>query len=206
MKIALLLTLLGLLPLSAESWEAGLFVGSQRYNAMTGSLDGTSLSVSVRSKTIYGFRLGYDLADLGPCTLQLTGAYLPQVASDFNEIISQPGLGSTTYTAQFKSQQSIVGAMFNFKLPVALGLGAEDRFERSSLGYSGKWMSQNDARPWIRARATYAIPAPKLKPFIGLEAAIPLLKANHVFGPDDYPEVKDLAPMTQGGLTVGVRF
>lgn len=217
MKIAIVVPFLALLPLSAEGWEASLFIGSQSYRSLSAAIplsetgSGTSLfadaDLAISNKTLYGFRVGYDVVDLGPCTLQVGGGYLPPVSSTATLTVTVPGLGSNTVDTTYKSQQVVAGVLFNFKLPVAFGVGLEDRFEHySATTFSGGSGSQNYARPWLRGRASYTFPGMKMKPFVGLEAAVPLIHSNYQAGMGHEPELKDAAPKAQIGVALGVRF
>lgn len=190
-------------PLAAQQWEAGLFLGQQSYRDQEVPDAG---NVQANSKTVYGVRLGYSVVDLGPALLQVTAAYQPK-----NKTHAK-GDDGTLEDFQYTHQYFGVGAMFNFKALVAVGAGLEYRFEK--VGVESQELGNHSAsygRPWLRANVGYAIPSPVVKPFVGLEVAVPLTRksltvdqADFVTNVDD--ALRSLAPKYQVGAYFGVRF
>jgi hypothetical protein len=176
----LVLPLLLVAPLAAQSFELGLNVSRQTYK----SVESTPI-VEAEDKTVVAARVGYALIDLGPALFQVTAAYQPKVETDLkpNGFLVPTKLGNEYWA---------VGAMFNFKALVAFGAGVDYRFEKTTLTnlYSS---SRTYSRPWARVNAGYAFPTPLVKPFIGLEVAVPLTE-------------KDLGPKLQMGVYGGIRF
>jgi hypothetical protein len=202
MKICtLVLTLLLLSPLSAQTWELGIFAGSQTYNSNSNSMPGLTTTGSCAKKTAFAARLGYSVIDLGPAMLQLTAGYQPSVTTTARIITqgtSAPGQAPTdSGPLDYQSSHSSVGVMFNFKALVTVGAGMEMRFEKQSLVSN----SASYARPWIRANIGMAFPIPILKPFFGLEIAAALSSTS-----DGLQPVKSLAPKSQIGAYAGIRF
>ena len=227
-KIAVLLPLLAVLPLSAATWEAGVFLGQQSYhsdNSFATAIN-PSQGYKVDSKTEYGFRLGRSLVDFGPVNFELTAGYMAPVTSTFTQTI-----GTTGATGTFKAQSYSVGAMFNLKAMFAVGAGIEYRFEKldrtfaasytagetgtGALAFNGD-SSSNLARPWFRVNIGYALPTPIVKPFVGLEADFPLATKSvdggltqNVGSIVTIPNAvinKAIAPTAQIGIYAGLRF
>jgi hypothetical protein len=176
----LVLPLLLVTPLAAQSFELGLNVSRQSYTS------GDSLArIEAEDKTVVAARLGYALVDFGPALFQVTAAYQPKVETDLkpNGFLVPTKLGNEYWA---------VGAMFNFKALIAVGAGVDYRFEKRTITnvYSS---SETYSRPWARVNAGYAFPTPIVKPFIGLEAAVPLTD-------------KQLGPKLQLGVYGGIRF
>ena len=190
-----------LAPLSAQTWELGIFSGSQTYNSISNSMPGLTTNGSCAKKTAFAARLGYSVTDLGPAMLQLTAGYQPSVTTTARIITqgtSVPGQAPTdSGPLDYQASHTSVGAMVNFKVVVAVGAGMEMRFEKQSLASS----SASYARPWIRANIGMAFPTPIIKPFIGLELAAALSSTS-----DGIQPVKSLAPKSQIGAYVGIRF
>jgi hypothetical protein len=75
-KVLLLLPLLTVLPLSAENWEVGLFVGQQAYpSASADDGEGNSLTAGISKNTVYGLRVSRAFAEAGDWSFQGTAAY-----------------------------------------------------------------------------------------------------------------------------------
>jgi hypothetical protein len=188
MKKLLLPLILIAAPLSAQSFEAGVFLGQQTYK------DWTAIGITGKpeSKTIASARLGYSLIDLGPALFQLTAGFQPESKTT---IVSNVGNG------ELKQSHWSVGAMFNFKALVAIGAGIEYRSEKLDDGT----ISTTYGRPWARVNAGLAFPTPLVKPFIGLEVAVPLAsKSNEIGSSED--ALKSIAPKMQIGVYGGIRF
>jgi hypothetical protein len=192
-------------PLAAQNWEAGLFIGQQSYKSI--DIPGVpgflpAGSVEADNKTVYGVRLGYSIVDMGPVLFQITGGYQPKSEATMKVL----GIESP---AKYTHEHTSVGAMFNFKAGMAAGAGIEYRFEKVGASDGTTSESTNYARPWFRANLGFAFPTPLVKPFVGLEVAMPLtsksldLTSAHITSEDLY---KALAPKLQIGLYAGIRF
>jgi hypothetical protein len=195
--IVALAFLLGL-PLAAQKWEAGLFVGQQSYK----SVSDMGMTMEPEKKTIASIRFGYAVADLGPALFQLTAGYQPQANTEAKVN------GSTMPNFSYDQSHWSVGAMFNFKAMVAVGAGIEYRSETLAVsGSNSTNISTTYGRPWARLNAGVAIPSPLVKPFIGVEVAVPLISKSYDANnnnPDD--ALRMLAPKMQMGLYFGLRF
>ncbi len=173
---------------------SGLFAGQQSYK----SIDAFGMSAEPKSKTVLGARVGYSVVDLGPALFQLTGGFQPKTDSTIE-------INGTNAGDKFQHQHMSVGAMFNFKAGVAFGAGIEYRFE--TLNITGSGISDTSYnRPWLRANLGYAIPSPVVKPFIGLEVALPLMSKSFSTTASDEDNMKAFAPKLQIGLYAGIRF
>jgi hypothetical protein len=181
-------------PLCAQSWELGVFAGQQTYK----SAEFMGVSAEPKSKTVFGARLGYSVVDMGPALFQVTAGFQPKAESEIE-------VGSVNTGEKFQSQHMSVGAMFNFKAMVAFGAGLEYRFEKLNITNSGI-SDVSYGRPWLRANAGYAFPTPIVKPFIGLEVALPLMSKSFDVNASDSDNTKALAPKLQIGVYGGIRF
>ena len=189
-KCALVLPLLCVLPLSAQSFEAGLFVGQQSFKAIS---NGT-LVASESSKTTVGARVGYALVDMGPALLQVTAGYQPKVTTTMTS--NQFG------TQNFSASHYSVGLMANFKAVLAVGAGVEYRSETLSTDA----LSTTYGRPWARVNAGMAFPTPFVKPFVGLEVAMPLTSKTLDASFTNTDLLQAAAPKLEVGLYGGIRF
>jgi len=195
MKKLLGILSLATLPLAAQSFEVGAFVGQQSYKDYDVTGPGGSLSVRTESKTVAAVRLGYSLVDLGPALFQVTVGFQPEATT------TAKVTGALIASGDYKQSYASVGAMFNFKAVVALGAGLEYRSEKLSDGGT----STTYGRPWARANLGFAFPTPLVKPFLGLEVAAPLSsKSNDVSSAEEI--LKSWAPKLQIGLYAGIRF
>ena len=221
-KAVFILPLLSILPLSAQSWEAGLFLGQQTYKAGSFSPTANDLfDYKTDSKFVYGIRLGHSVVDLGPALFEVNVAYQPEVTSTTTVTqtsvvqTGQPAqtlrgraaatgnlTSTSTSTGDLKAGYYAVGAMFTFKALVAVGVGVDYRFEKIEL--PGTSTTYN--RPWARANVGYAFPSPVVKPFIGVEAAFPFTSKSLDMNNSNEDNVKALAPKAQVGIYAGVRF
>jgi len=198
LKKTALAMLLVAVPLAAQNFEAGVFLGQQSYKSVSSG----SWETKVSSKTVAGVRFGYSIVDLGPALFQITAGYQPKVKSDleFNGIKEAGSYYSHEHTS--------VGAMFNFKAGVAFGAGVEYRFEKlggESIGEPTEYSSFS--RPWVRANVGYAFPSPVVKPFLGLEVAVPLTSKSYSASETSTKEaLKWYAPKLQIGIYGGIRF
>jgi len=187
----LLLPLILVAPLAAQSFEVGLNISRQQYPSLTSGGN----TAEPQDKTVVAGRFGYSIVDLGPALFQVTAVYQPKADTDIK-------VNGTTTTEQLGHEYWGVGAMFNFKALVAVGAGVEYRSEKMSV----PGLSTTYGRPWARVNAGYAFPTPLVKPFIGIEVAAPLVKKdyNDSLSPED--TLKAFAPKLQIGVYGGIRF
>jgi len=199
MKKAITLALILGVPLAAQTFEVGLFVGQQQYpSPHTDVAPGTTMQIKADNKTVAAARFGYTVADLGPASFQLTAGFQPESKSTLTATLGGVPFGSQ---GELKQSHWSAGAMFNFKAFVAVGAGLEFRSE--SLKESADSTTYN--RVWARVNAGFAIPSPVVKPFLGIEAAFPLsTKSNDFSGTAEL--LKSLAPKSQFGIYAGIRF
>ena len=193
-KIVLTALALSFVPLAAQDWELGVFAGQQTYK----SAEFMGVSGGAKSKTVLGARLGYSVVDIGPALFQVTVGFQPKTESEIE-------VGSISTGEKFKSQHMSVGAMFNFKALIAVGAGIEYRMEKLNMTDSGiSDVSYN--RPWLRATAGYAFAMPVVKPFVGIEVALPLMSKSLDLTGSDEDAMKAFAPKLQVGVYGGIRF
>ena len=187
------------MPLAAQSFEAGLFLGQQQYpSPHTDVVPGVTGQLNLDNKTVYALRFGYSVVDVGPALFQITAGYQPETKTTINATL---GGALSTNMGDFKQSHWSVGAMFNFKAVVAVGAGLEYRAEK----LEGEGSNTTYNRPWVRLNAGYAIPSPLVKPFFGVEVAFPLINTSNKF--DSAENVlKSMAPKNQFGLYAGLRF
>jgi hypothetical protein len=196
-KATLALALLMAVPLAAQKWEVGVFLGQQSYKSVSDS----GLTVELEKKTVASIRFGYSVFDLGPALFQLTAGYQPQANTDAKMN------GTTIPDFSYDQKHWSVGAMFNFKAVVAVGAGLEYRSESLSVsGGNSTNVSTTYGRPWARLNAGYAIPSPMVKPFFGVEVAAPLTSKSYDPNASSEDALKMIAPKLQIGLYAGIRF
>ncbi|WP_306591211.1 hypothetical protein [Geothrix sp. 21YS21S-4] len=172
------LPLLLALPLAAQTFEVGLNISRQSYTEQT-----AAPRLEPKDKTVAAVRLGYSLLDFGPILLQGSVAYQPRTDTEVKGAPDPAKLGHEYWAA---------GAMFTFKAGLAFGAGVDYRFEKTT--YRDTFTSSHSyGRPWARANVGFAVPTPFLKPFVGVEVAVPLSDEN-------------LGPTFQVGLYGGIRF
>ncbi|WP_257313977.1 hypothetical protein [Geothrix fuzhouensis] len=188
----LVLPLLLVAPLAAQSFELGLNVSRQQYPSHT---ELGAFKVEPQDKTVVAGRFGYAIVDLGPALFQITAAYQPKVDTNVK-------VNGTTSPTQLGQEYWGVGAMFNFKAVVAVGAGVEYRSEKLST----PGVSTTYGRPWVRINAGYAFPTPLVKPFIGIEVAAPLVKKDYSDSLGQEDLLKAFAPKLQVGVYGGIRF
>jgi hypothetical protein len=188
----LLLPLILVAPLAAQSFELGLNVSRQQY---PGNTELGAFRVEPQDKTVVAGRFGYALVDLGPALFQITAVYQPKVDTDVK-------VNGVTSPTQLGQEYWGVGAMFNFKALVAVGAGVEYRSEKLST----PGISTTYGRPWARVNAGYAFPTPLVKPFIGIEVAAPLTKKDYNDALSSEDTLKAFAPKLQVGVYGGIRF
>jgi hypothetical protein len=128
--------------------------------------------------------------------ISVTGTYHPQAHTD----LVFHGYKAGTYTHEYAA----VGAEATWKLLVDVNAGIDLRQERLQTLYHGGRTISNYTRPWLRAGVGMNIPMPILKPFIRLEAAIPVGTKSSTNTMDDF--TKSVAPSLQLALYGGVRF
>jgi hypothetical protein len=198
-KAILALALLLGVPLAAQKWEAGLFLGQQQYPSPHEEvLPGVTGQLNLDNKTVYAVRFGYSVVDIGPALFQITAGYQPEVKSSVSASLGGVREGNV---ADFKQSYWSLGAMFNFKAVVAVGAGLEYRAEK--LDMLDESTTYN--RPWARLNVGYAIPSPVVKPFIGVEVAFPLTSTSNKFDTVENT-LKSMAPKSQFGIYAGLRF
>ena len=199
-RLALILAMTAL-PACAQDFEVGVFLGQNTYKSQTVA----GIEIKPQTKTVTSARFGYALVDLGPALFQLTVGYQPNAKTpvDFNGVDSGLRYGDEYWSA---------GLMFNFKAFVAVGAGIEYRSEKLSLESAGLNQSATYGRPWARVNVGLSFPLPLVKPFVGVEAAMPLstasAPANYGYGPgeDSSGSLKSHAPSFQVGVYGGIRF
>ena len=117
----ILLPLLLVAPLAAQSFEVGLNVSQQQYPSHT---ELGAFRVEPQDKTVVAARFGYAIVDLGPALFQVTAAYQPKVDTEVKVNGSSAGM------EKMGQEYWGLGAMFNFKALVAVGAGVEYRSEK----------------------------------------------------------------------------
>ena len=197
-KATLALALLMAVPLTAQKWEVGAFIGQQSYK----SISDFGMTLEPEKKTVASIRFGYSVFDFGPALFQLTAGYQPQANTDAKVN------GTSVPNFSYDQKHWSVGAMFNFKAVFAVGAGLEYRSESLSVsGSSSTNVSTTYGRPWARLNAGYAIPSPVVKPFFGLEVAAPLTsKSYDASNTNAEDQLKMMAPKLQIGIYAGIRF
>ena len=194
----------GTLPLLAQSYEVGLFLGQQQYpSPHVDVVPGTTLQMEADSKTVWGLRIGAAVFDMGPALLQLTAGFQPEAKSDVKGSL---GGSAAVVVGDFKQQHWSAGAMATFKAVVAIGVGVEFRSEKLSGNLGGIPDSTTYNRAWARVNAGYAIPSPVFKPFFGVEAAFPLASTKLTLNATNADALKALAAKSQFGVYAGLRF
>ena len=194
----------GTLPLLAQSYEVGLFLGQQQYpSPHVDVVPGTTLQMEADSKTVWGLRIGAAVFDMGPALLQLTAGFQPEAKSDVKGSL---GGSAAVVVGDFKQQHWSAGAMATFKAVVAIGVGVEFRSEKLSGNLGGIPDSTTYNRAWARVNAGYAIPSPVFKPFFGVEAAFPLASTKLTLNASNADALKALAAKSQFGVYAGLRF
>ena len=194
----------GTLPLLAQSYEVGLFLGQQQYpSPHVDVVPGTTLQMEADSKTVWGLRIGAAVFDMGPALLQLTAGFQPEAKSDVKGSL---GGSAAVVVGDFKQQHWSAGAMATFKAVVAIGVGVEFRSEKLSGNLGGIPDSTTYNRAWARVNAGYAIPSPVFKPFFGVEAAFPLASTKLTLSASNADALKALAAKSQFGVYAGLRF
>lgn len=196
------LLVLGAVPLAAQDFEVGLFLGQQRYDSVNLEVPGVAKGrADVDAKGVLGLRVGYSVADLGPARLQATAALQPAVTSR-GTLGVRSSLDEVALQGDYKQSSYAVGAMVNFRTAVALGVGLDYRVEKlEALG-----VSTNYGRAWLRANAGLIFPMPSVSPFVGLEVTAPLTATSGFRNPSEEDLLKSVAPKAQIGVYGGIRF
>lgn len=184
--------------LSAQSWEAGLFLGRQSHPSF--GVAGTApTEVKVEASTVMAFRLGYAPVERGAFRFQVSAVYQPRHTSDI--LVG----GSAADGARLSHASSGLGAELCWKTIATFGLGLDLRKEtlESTGAASTTWH-----RPWARASMGWDLARTRVTPFLRLEVAMPLAeKSVGPLGPDSDTEAhKSLAPRFQAGIQGGIRF
>ncbi|GLH73760.1 hypothetical protein GETHLI_22620 [Geothrix limicola] len=197
---------LAALPLAAQSWEVGAFVGQQSYKSFSYQ-DVTIGHTEVKpdSKTVGALRLGYSLVDVGPALFQINAAYQPKASADIKFNAMGITLGGIT---KLDHSASSVGLAFIFKAGVSASVGVDYRWDKLEGTFQNLSSSTTYGRPWARANIGFAFPTPLMKPFLGLEVAAPLASTSvGNAGPaNDEEALKGMAPKLQIGVYGGIRF
>ena len=201
-KLALALALASL-PACAQDYEVGVFLGQNTYKSQT--ILGNEFKPE--TKTVAAARVGFSIVDLGPALFEFTLGYQPKAKTPFDVN------GGANSSAQYGDQYWSAGLMFNFKAFVAVGAGIEYRGEKLTMeGPATSNPSTTYGRPWARVNVGFSFPMPIVKPFVGVEAAMPLastsVPANYGFTPasDTNSSLKSNAPSFQVGVYGGIRF
>lgn len=189
--------ILATLPLSAQSWEVGAFVGSQSYDSFSGG----GIEVKPERKVVSAFRAGYSFIEFGPALFQVNAAFQPKASTPVE-------LNGADLGLKLDHQAASLGCAFVFKAGLSATVGLDFRWDRLEGSILGSGASTTYARPWLRANAGFAFPTPIVKPFVGLEVAAALVtKSPGSAGPGtDEEALKAMAPKVQIGLYAGIRF
>lgn len=196
----LILPLLMVAPLAAQTYEVGLFLGQQSYKSRTYAAG----TLEPAKKTVLGARFGYKLVDFGPFHFQATAGFQPETSTtaELN--------GTTIPDSSFKQQHWSAGAMITLKAFVAVGAGLEYRSEKLTASDSTDFNSTTYGRPWVRVNVGIAFPTPVVKPFVGLEVAMPLTSTSYTYNVGDAIDIekalRSYAPKLQVGVYGGIRF
>ena len=216
-KILALLVLASALPLAAQDFEAGvLYTWSPGKAENFTDPSGINLfQFKADTWKAAGLRFGYNFVHVGPMEIQ--GNATIQFNNQQDLVFK---INGSTVPLGLKEDYKYwaVGAAVNWDFLVRLGVGLEYRSEKlnstSSVPfvaaiYSG---SATYARPWMRATAGFTIPVPVVKPFIGIEVALPLTSTSVNYSDfagstlDTQKFNKSLAPKAQYGIYAGIRF
>ena len=204
-KIMLLL-LIAILPLSAQTWEVGIFAGDQSYRSTTNEPTGLgyeSFGLKTKANTVEALRVGYSIIDSWPTKLQITVASQPKTSTTQSSslYLDNPS-GDNSQSYRYQSSFSAIGLMANFKLLGTVGLGLDYRFEHLSAQH----IDTSINRPWVRANAGMAFPCSIVKPFISIELAMPLGYKHLNSYLMNENAIQAAAPIFQLGIYTGVRF
>jgi hypothetical protein len=197
MKKACLIFALAAMPLAAQSWEVGAFIGQQTYDKFTAE----GFEYKPDNKVMFAVRAGYSFVDLGPALFQINAGYQPKASATVK--ISGADIG-----VKLDHEATSLGLAFIFKAGMSVGVGVDYRWDKLEGSFMGVNSSTTYGRPWARANIGFAFPTPVIKPFVGLEVAAALSsKSIGATGPTtDEEALKGLAPKLQIGLYAGLRF
>lgn len=204
MKRLACLALLPLLPLSAQDFEAGLFLGRQQYRETSATSNyGDQIRLAPGGwSSATALRLGWSCLDLGPARVKATAGYQFSASTPVRATGLIQGQGPLASNDTLAAKAFSLGAMFDFDLLLDAGAGLEYRFEH--YDYQGNGTTA--ARPWARFYLGTTLPLPRQKPFIGLEADLALVRTSLDFPPAQDDLAKAVAPRLQVGVYGGVRF
>lgn len=212
-KTLALLALASALPLAAQSFEAGvLYTWSPSKAQNFSDTGGTAFEIKADTWKAAGLRFGYNFVHIGPMEIQ--GNATMQFSNKQNVALKVNGTAQP-FGWQDEYKYWAVGAAVNWNFLVRLGVGLEYRSEKLNFtdGISPIYnKSTTYGRPWMRATAGFTIPAPVVKPFIGVEVGLPLTTTTVTYSdlsglsPDIDKLNKSLAPKAQYGIYAGVRF
>lgn len=209
MKKAMFVLTLAALPLAAQSWEVGAFIGQQNYDKFSYA-DVTLGTVEAQPdrKTIGALRLGYQFLDAGSALLQVTAAYQFKASSEVTFKVPSAGIGSLGIGVNLDHSATSLGVMVDFKTAVTLGAGLDYRWDKLEGTFQGLSSSTTYGRPWARFNVGYVFSSSGLKPFLGIEAAMALsTKSIGMGGPSsDEEALKGLAPKLQIGVYCSLKF
>ncbi len=115
----------------------------------------------------------------------------------------EPGLSAGSPSGSFFPILALPSPPFVGSLgaPMISGAGPEYRSEP----LKGLVMTTTYGPPWARFNVGYAFPAPLVRPFIGVEAVVPLAYRGGDYG-WAADVLKRVAPRSQIGLYGGIRF
>ena len=210
-KSLVLLALASALPLAAQSFEAGVLYTWNPGKQQTTNTGSGDINWKADTWKAAGVRFGYNFVSVGPMEFQGNATVQFNNSQDIN--ISNASASAKLGTEDYKYWA--VGAAVNWNFVVRAGVGLEYRSE--NLAFNDPSAPQYNksttyGRPWLRGTLGWTIPTPILKPFIGVEAALPLtsttLNASDISGsnPDIDKLNKSLAPKAQYGIYAGIRF
>lgn len=206
-SLALLLPLLAVLPLTAQTWEVTVFGGRQTYPAVSAGngsqFEPSSASFATDKKGVLAIRGGWSALEFGEARLQVTAAYQPTTSSNQANAVNDPSSGPIPAQAfPYRAGYTAVGAMVRLQALVDLGLGVDFRFEQLSTQGS----STSYDRPWLRATAGWAFTLAAVQPILGLEAAYPLSTKSFQYASGSENALQATAPKSHLGIYAGVRF
>lgn len=197
MKKTFFIFVLAAMPMAAQSWEIGAFVGQQTYDKFTAA----GVETKPESKVVSAVRIGYAVVDFGPTLLQVNAG--AQLKSS-----SEVKFNGNAIGVKLDHQATSLGLALIFKAGVSASVGIDYRWDKLEGSFLGVNSSTTYGRPWLRGNIGYAFPTPVVKPFVGLEVAGTLSsKTVSDFGPStDEEALKGLAPKLQFGVYFGIRF
>jgi hypothetical protein len=191
MKKALLIFTLAAMPLAAQSWEVGAFVGQQSYN----DINFMGVQAKPDSKVMAAVRGGYSFVDFGPVLFQFNAGFQPKASATVK-------VNGVDAGEKLDHQATNVGLAFIFKAGVSASVGVDYRWDKLEVPGT----STTYGRPWARANIGFAFPTPLVKPFVSLELAAPLASKKIEDAHSSEDALKVLAPKMQIGLYAGIRF